>query len=456
MKIIKGGYVVGSSGTQKLDVAVEGSKIAYVAAGIAPAPGDQVIDAEGCLVFPGFIDAHTHFDMDTGVTVTADDFDSGTAAALVGGTTSVIDFATQDKGMSLDEALHLWHLKADGQSHCNYAFHMAITDWNENTREALKHMAEQGVTSFKLYLAYDALRVNDAAMLDILREAAHLHLLVGVHCENGDLVNALIAEERARGRLSPAAIPASRPAPVEAEAVSRLAYVADLANCPVMVVHLSTELGLQEVKKARERGQTVLAETCPQYLFMTDAVYESAGFEGAKYACSPPMRSERDRQALRAALGSGLIDTVSTDHCAFNFKGQKEMGLHDFSKIPNGLPGVEHRPALMYNLVHEGLITKEQMASLLSERAAKIYGMYPGKGVIAPGSDADIVIWEEKEGVICAATQGGNADYTPFEGTRTHGRARTVLLSGETAVHDGRIVKKGLGKYVKRGLGDFT
>ncbi|MGJ4851655.1 dihydropyrimidinase [Bacillota bacterium Meth-B3] len=456
MTIIQGGRLVSPKGIEALDIAIEHGVIARVAAGIAPAPGDAVIDARGCLVFPGFIDAHTHFDMDAGATVTADDFASGTAAAIAGGTTCVIDFATQDRGMTLQEALAIWHRKAEGKSSCNYAFHMAITDWNDGARAALSEMVRAGVTSFKLYLAYDALRVNDATLLDILREAGAKGLLVGVHCENGDLVNALIARERAAGRLSPAAIPASRPAEVEAEAVARLCYVAALASCPVMVVHLSTEMGLAAVRAARARGQTVLAETCPHYLTMTDEVYRLPGFESAKYACSPPMRGEADRRALLAAAASGEIDTISTDHCSFNFKGQKALGREDFSKIPNGLPGVEHRPALIYNLVREGALTEAQMCDLLAARPAKLYGMYPRKGALLPLSDADIVVWEDAEGTIRAADQHQRVDYTPYEGVRVRGRARAVLLGGEVVCEHGQLIRANLGRYVARNLGELT
>lgn len=453
MKIIKGGVVVSATGSRILDIAVDGTTISAVEPSIAAQPTDEVIDARGCLVFPGFIDAHTHFDLDTGSMVTADDFRTGTLAALAGGTTTIVDFATQDKGMTLEEALSAWHHKAVGVSSCDYAFHMAITDWNERTRAELAPMIEAGVTSFKLYMAYDALRVDDDVLLDIIREMKRVKGLVGVHCENGTLVNKMIKDELDAGHTDPSAHPRSRPPEVEAEAVNRLLYLSKLAGWPVCVVHLSTELGLMEIKRARKAGQRVIVETCPQYLMMTDDQYGLPGFEGAKFVCSPPLRKASDVAALREAVQSGVVDTLSTDHCSFNFKGQKDQGAGNFSKIPNGLPGVEHRPMAAYTeLVHSGMIGPEQLCELMSENPARLYGMYPKKGALLPGSDADIVIWEKgKDVVISAKTQHQNVDYTPLEGYVAKGYARDVLLRGEVCVRGGKVVKEMAGKYVIRG-----
>lgn len=452
MKIIKGGILVNPVASFASDVAVEDGLIARVDRAIAPGPEDEVIDARDCLVFPGFIDAHTHFDMNNGVTTTADDFATGTAAAVAGGTTTIVDFATQDRGGTLSDALALWHVKAEGRCSCHYAFHMAITDWNERTRGELREMVNAGVTSFKLYMAYDALRVGDAQLYEALRALRDLGGIAGVHCENGDLVNHLIAREKAAGRLGPSAHPRSRPDEVEAEAVSRLLYLARLAGAPVHVVHLSTALGLAEIRKARARGQKVYVETCPQYLFLDASRYDEPGFAGAKYVCSPPLRARADVAALTEAVRDGEIDTIATDHCSYNFQGQKTLGLADFSKIPNGLPGVEHRPALVYaELVRSGLIGPERMCALLSENPARLFGMYPQKGALREGSDADIVVWaREKPGVIRAASQVQNVDYTPYEGFKTAGRPRHVLVGGEVAVRDGHLVRRGLGRYVRR------
>lgn len=454
MKIIKGGLLVSPTGSRLLDLAVSDGKIAKVEPDICPKAGDSVIDAKDCLVFPGFIDAHTHFDLNTGTAVTADDFRTGTLAALSGGTTCVVDFATQDRGMDLKDALAIWHQKADGVSSCHYAFHMAITDWSERTRCELPEMVAAGVTSFKLYMAYDALRVDDAVLLDILQSMREIRGLVGVHCENGTLVDCLVKQQKEKGHFAPSAHPLSRPAEVEAEAISRLLYISKLADWPVCVVHLSTALGLREIEKARSRGQRVIVETCPQYLTLTDELYSLPGFEGAKYVCSPPLRKRADQKALIEALREGRIDTISTDHCSFRFHGQKELGRNDFSKIPNGLPGVEHRPSLVYSeLVEGGTIAPEDMCRLLSENPARRYGMYPQKGALLPGSDADIVVFARHlHHTISAKTQRQNVDYTPFEGMKATGRARSVLLGGELCVDNFEVIKTGLGRYVKRGV----
>ena len=453
MKIIRGGQVVSAKKTQMMDIGIEGGVIAQLAPCIAPKCDDEVIDASGCLIFPGFIDAHTHFDLDTGACVTADDFASGTRAALSGGTTAVIDFATQDRGMTLREALKVWHAKADGRSSCHYAFHMAITDWHEAVREELDEMIAAGVSSFKLYMAYDALRVDDGVLLDVLREMKRVGGLVGVHCENGTLVNMMVRDALMAGRTEPSAHPLSRPQAVEAEAVSRLLYISRLAQWPVCVVHLSTASGLSEIEKARREGVRVVVETCPQYLTLTDDLFDQAGFEGAKYVCSPPLRKKEDREALRAAVLNGQIDTIATDHCSFNFTGQKTLGLGDFSKIPNGLPGVEHRPEVIYSeFVASGLMGPERMCALLSEHPARLYGMYPKKGAIAIGSDADLVIWDPCVGrVISASAQNQRVDYTPFEGYSSKGSARIVMLSGEVCAEQGRVTREGLGRYIARG-----
>ncbi len=460
MVILKNGMLVGQEGTRCADIRIEGEIIAEIAPRIEAAIGDEVIDAEGCLVFPGFIDVHTHFDMDNGVTVTADDFDSGTAAALMGGTTTIVDFATQERGGTLAEGLAAWHAKADGKAHCDYGFHMAITDWNAASRAEIKNMVNEGVTSFKAYMAYDALRVDDAQMLDLLGAVKEVGGILGVHCENGTLVNALIAKLREQGDLSPTAHPRSRPAETEAEAISRLLYISKLADYPVKVVHLSSAAGLAEVRKARADGQKVLVETCPQYLLLQDDKLEGNAadpFSGAKFVCSPPLRKPADSKALLEALRGGEIGTVATDHCSFNYKGQKELGRGDFAKIPNGMPGVESRAAVMYSaFVASDLLLPEQLCALLSTTPAKEYGMYPRKGTLAVGSDADIVVWR-KEGIgkISAAHQRQNVDYTPFEGFVTTGGVQAVLLRGRVAVQGGELIQPRRGRFVHRGKAQF-
>lgn len=455
-RIIKNGTVVTPTDTFSVDIRIENGKIAEMGAGLAE-NGAEVFDASGCLVFAGFIDAHTHFDMSTATATTADNFASGTRAALVGGTTTVVDFATQEKGETLAQALQSWHKKADGNSSCNYAFHMAISDWNEHTSKEIDDMVKAGISSFKLYLAYDNLRVTDGELYEILKRVGAVHGIIGVHCENGDLVKELTAEMLAAGETTPAAHPKSRPDYVEAEAVSRYLYIAKAAGVPTHIVHLSTALGLSEVRKARAAGQSVYVETCPQYLTMDESCYNLDGFESAKYVCSPPIRKKTDEEALWIAIKNGEIQSVSTDHCSFNFKGQKQQGKDDFSKIPNGMPGTEHRPAVMYTAgVAAGRISPQQMASLLSENAARLFGMYPQKGTIAVGSDADIVVWDTSyRGKITAADMQQNVDYTPYEGMDIQGRAKLVLLNGEPVVQDGKITKELCGKYVSRHQADY-
>lgn len=452
MLIIQNGVLVSGKKAWRGDLALEGDKITAVAPRLDPRPGDEVKDAAGCLVFPGFIDPHTHLDMESGGIVTADDFPSGTLAAACGGTTTLVDFATQDKGMTLGEALSLWHGKADGKSSCNYAFHMALTDWNETTRRELKDMVAAGVTSLKVYLAYDALRVDDGALFDILTQCRKLGLQIGCHCENGDLVNVLRQRELDLGHTGPAAHPASRPAEVEAEAISRYCYVARLAGCPVTVVHLSSAAGLAEVRKARSRGQTVYVETCPQYLLLDESRYHLAGFQGAKFVMSPPLRPRSDGAALRQALLNGEVDTLATDHCSYRFSDQKTLGRKDFTQIPNGAPGLEHRPALFFTaFVHSGLTGCETMCALLAENPAKQYGLWPRKGRLAVGADADVVVWDPAvPWTISAENQHHRVDYTPYEGFRATGRARWVYVNGQLAAQDGQPVREGLGRYVPR------
>lgn len=449
--LIQNGYVVTDGKKFRADVLIEDGKIGQVQLEIVCADA-QVIDAAGKLIFPGFIDAHTHFDMDNGVMVTADDFDTGTAAAVAGGTTTVLDFATQDKGGSLAQAAESWHGKADGKCHCNYGFHMAITDWNESTRQEMQEMTECGITSYKVYLAYDALRLRDSSVYEVLLEARQQGAIVGAHCENGDLVDVLVKKQLALGHTQPGGHPLSRPDVVEAEAVNRFLDIAQIADCPVNIVHLSTADGMQAICRARVNGQKVYVETCPQYLILDDSRYTLPGFEGAKYVISPPLRQLGDQRALWDAMDAGEIDTIATDHCAFNFKGQKDCGADDFSKIPNGAPGVQTRAALLYTYgVVQGNMEDTVFSELLSENPAKLYGMYPQKGCIAVGSDADIVVWDPRaEDAIHEQTQLSACDYTPYEGIRTVGRADYVFVNGTIVAEKGRLVQPNQGRYVCR------
>lgn len=458
MKIlIKGGVLVTPEKSFISDILIEDEKIVQIEKDIE-LEVDEIIDATNNLIFPGFIDCHTHFDMDTGTVVTADNFYTGTRAAVIGGTTTIIDFATQGKGETLKQALDNWHKKANGQCSCDYGFHLAITDWNEDVSKELDNMSNEGVTSFKLYMAYDTLRVNDAEIYEVLKRVNDIGGIVGVHCENGDLVNELIKEQKTKGNLTTKAHPVSRPDDIEAEAIARFLRIALLAGVPVNIVHLSTKKGFEEVERARIKGQKIYVETCPQYLLLEDSKYELEDFEGAKYVISPPLRKSIDKKCLWDALKRGEINTIGTDHCSFNFKKQKELGINDFSKIPNGMPGVETRPALMFTFgVREGRISKEQMVATLSENISRLFGMYPKKGCLKVGSDADIVIWStEHESIITAENQEQNVDYSPYEGMKIKGRAEHVFLRGNHVVKYGSISVDKKGEYVIRGKSDFS
>lgn len=451
--VIKNGTLVTGGDRYPADLLIEGETIRTIGRDLR---GDREVDASGCLVFPGFIDGHTHLDMPVSGTVTADDFTTGSIAALMGGTTTLIDFATQDKGGTLKQALEVWHKRADQRCSCDYGFHMAITDWNEQTRQELREMAAAGVTSFKAYLAYDALMVDDGTLFDILCEMKKIGGILGVHCENGPVLERLREQAVRQGHTEPRWHPQTRPPVVEGEAVGRFLRIAALADAPAWVVHLSTEDGLREIRMARARGQKVFVESCPQYLTLDESVYEAPGFEAAKYVCSPPLRPRRDQRALWGALTGNEIDILSTDHCSFNFAGQKELGKDDFRLIPNGMPGIEHRPTVMYTAaVASGRLSPSVLCRMLSETPARMFGLYPRKGVLAPGSDADIVIYDPAaETVITAETQHHNCDYTPYEGFRTAGRVRDVFLRGVQAVQDGRLLVRGSGKYLMRTQGE--
>lgn len=450
--LLKNGTVVSGRESRKLDVLMEDEKIICVEEQIED-PEAIVEDVSGMLLFPGFIDGHTHFDLEVAGTVTADDFYTGTRAALLGGTTMVIDYASQDKGgHSLKEGLEKWHKKADGKCSCDYSFHMSIVEWNAETEKEIEDMIAHGVTSFKLYMTYPAMMVDDGDLYRILKKLASCGCFAGVHCENAQVIDALIGEAKQEGRLGPENHPLVRPDRLEAEAVHRLLVIAEQAGAPVMVVHLTNRRALMEVRAARDRGQKVYAETCPQYLLLDDSMYSYPDFEGAKFVCAPPLRKKEDQECLWQALAAGEIQTVATDQCSFTW-AQKRLGEKDFTKIPGGLPGVETRGTLLYTYgVRDGRITQEKMCRLLSENAARLYGLYPRKGVIAPGSDGDIVVFDpEKKGIISAETHAYHTDNNPFEGFRLHGGIRKVFLRGTPVVEDGRVLKEKQGVYVSRG-----
>ncbi|GAA0181703.1 dihydropyrimidinase [Clostridium sediminicola] len=450
MFIIKDGTIVSSTESYKADIKIKNGIIIEIGEKLKD-DSATIIDAKDCLVFPGFIDAHTHFDLDTGVARSSDDFSTGTKAAILGGTTSIIDFANQYKGEGLVEALDNWHKKAENISSCDYGFHMSITDWNDNVAQEIEEMFKRGVSSFKLYMAYD-IKVNDGEIYEILSKVKEYGGIVSMHCENGELVKKLTKIQLKKGNTAPSAHPLSRPNYVEAEAISRYTYIAGLVDVPVNIVHLSTAEGLEEARKARKRGQKVYVETCPQYLLFDDSKYALYGFEGAKYILSPPLRKQKDIDELWNGIRNKEIDTIGTDHCSFNFE-QKKIGIDDFSKIPNGIPGVEHRPALIYTYgVNKNIITQEQMCGLLSENIAKMLNVYPQKGTISVGSDADIVIWNKTHReVISWSNQSQNVDHTPYEGIDTLGKAKHVFLRGKHVVQNGKLALKNTGRFISRG-----
>lgn len=454
--LLRGGIVVSGSGAVRSDVLIEDGRVAAVGLSL-DAKDASVSDVSGMLLFPGFIDAHTHFDLDVCGTTTADDFYTGGRSAIRGGTTTVIDFACPNKGESLQYGLELWRKKAEKRGcACDYGFHMTIDDWNPSVEAELPEMFRQGVTSFKAYMAYPAMMVGDRDLLRALRKMKALGGVIGVHCENGDAIDALIAEKKAAGQLDPTAHPQSRPAILEAEAVSRLLKLASVADVPVVIVHLSSAAALREVRLAREAGQKVYVETCPQYLLLDDRLYALPDFGGGRYVCAPPLRKPADCACLWQALANGEIQTVSTDHCSFTL-AQKDAGRGDFTKIPGGLPGVETRGTLLYTAgVDGGRITLGKMCELLSENPAKLYGLWPRKGVLAPGSDADIVVYDpEADAVITAADHASAADYAPFEGYRTKGSIAQVYLRGTLTVDHGEILRDRGGCFLARERGSL-
>lgn len=455
-RLIKNGIVVSGSGTRIADVLIDNDKIAAVAPDIY-CDDAEIMDATGKYIFPGCIDAHTHLDLEVSNTVTADDFYTGTRAAIKGGTTLIIDFATQNHGETLKEALENWHKKADGKCSCDYAFHMAISEWNENVSKEIDDMITAGVTTFKLYMTYPAMILSDGEIYEVMKRLNEVGSFAGGHCENASMIDARIRELKASGEFGPSAHPKARPDTLEAEAVHRLMTIAGEAKAPVMVVHLTSKKALDEIEAARNHGQTVLAETCPQYLLLDEGVYELDGFDSAKYVCSPPIRAKENQQVLWDALTDDKIQTIATDHCSFTL-AQKAMGREDFTKIPNGMPGLETRVELIYSEgVGKGRLTAEQACKLLSENPAKLYGLYPKKGCIALGSDADIVVIDpKKEKVITAVGQEQNMDYTPFEGFSLKGCIDSVFLRGQLVVQDDKILEEKTGIFIARGTPQLT
>ena len=450
--LFKNGTVVSGRGTRRADVLVENEKILQVGRNLSD-PLARAIDVTGKLLMPGFIDAHTHFDLDVCNTTTADDFDSGTKSAIRGGTTTIVDFACPNKGESLHHGLDLWHRKADGKCWCDYGFHMTIDDWNAEIEKEIDDMYAAGISSFKMYMTYPAMMIGDEAMYKALKKLKEKGGICGVHCENSGVINALIEEKKAAGEMGVSSHPETRPDFLEAEAVSRLLRIAQAVDIPVVIVHLTNAATLAEVTAARRRGQKVYVETCPQYLVLDDSVYYNEDFsQAARYVCAPPLRKPEDCRALWAGLRKGDIQTISTDHCAFTL-AQKDAGRGDFTKIPGGLPGVEARGELVYSFgVTTRKISLATMCKVLSENPAKLYGMFPRKGVIAPGADADIVVYDpQADHILRAEDMVSRAGYTPYEGFVTHGSVSQVWLRGKLMVENGHVIGEQEGQYIVRG-----
>lgn len=443
-----GGTVVSPSGKRQADILVEDERIAAVEKQLN-VEADRTVDVSGQLIFPGFIDGHTHMDLEVSGTVTADGFSTGTKAEVVSGTTCLIDFATQNKGETAAFALFRWHEKARGRCSCDYAFHLALSDWNESISRELDDVVRSGIRSFKLYMTYDAMVMDDRSIYEVLVRLKELGGIAGVHCENRGIIDARLAQVlREKGhRRDVSDYPGTRPHLAEAEAVSRLLKIAACADAPVIIVHLSTKEGLREVEQARAAGQTVYVETCPQYLLLDESRYRLP--EARLYMCAPPLRTEADSDALWDAICAGQIQTLATDHCSFTAE-QKAAGAEDFSRTPCGMPGAQERPLLLWHYgVGTGRITAEQMCALLAENPARLYRLYPKKGVIAPGSDADLVIWDERASyTLSQDLRQSAAGYSPFEGTRMAGRPSSVWLRGRQVAADGALTAENTGRYV--------
>jgi dihydropyrimidinase len=458
--LIKGGTVVTATGAAPADVLVQGETVAALLApggtGPAGAPAvDTVVDATGAYVLPGGIDVHTHLEMPFGGTFSADDFETGTRAAAWGGTTCLVDFAVQPKGEGLLSTLDTWHGKADGRCAIDYGFHMIVSDVNDQTLKEMDACVAAGVNSFKMFMAYPGVfYATDGEILQAMRRAADNGGMIMMHAENGIAIDQLVASALARGETDPVHHGLTRPAELEGEATHRAIVLARVTGAPLYIVHLSSAPALDAVTAARDTGQNVFAETCPQYLFLSLEDLARPEFEGAKYVCSPPLRPAEHQAALWRGLRGNDLSIVSTDHCPFCFVGQKELGRGDFSKIPNGMPGIEHRMDLMYQGVRAGHLPLTRFVEVTSTTPARMFGMYPRKGTVAPGSDADLVVYDpQARHTLSVETHHMNVDYSAYEGMEIVGGVRTVLSRGRIIIDGGEYRgSPGHGRFVERNL----
>jgi dihydropyrimidinase len=451
--LIRDGTVVTATETMAADVLVDGERVVAVGSSLS-VPADRIIDAAERLVTPGAIDVHTHLEMPFGGTFSRDDFATGTAAAAWGGTTTIVDFAVPEQGESLQSAAERWHQKAGPKAHVDYGFHMIVREVNDRTLAGMDALVDQGITSFKLFMAYPGVfMVDDASLFRAMSRSSDNGALIMLHAENGGPIDVLIQRYLAEGRTDPVNHGLTRPASMEGEATHRAIALAELAGVAVYIVHLSSADALNAVREARDAGTAALAETCPQYLFLSADDLARPGFEGAKYVCSPPLRPKHHQADLWNGLRSDDLQLVATDHCPFDFKDQKQMGLGNFAKIPNGLPGIEDRYTLLYDGgVRSGQITLNRFVELVATAPAKLFGLYPRKGTIAPGSDADIVVFDpDTERVLSASTHHMNVDYSCYEGRDVHGVPEVVLQRGQVLVDHGKLLAQpGQGRFLAR------
>jgi dihydropyrimidinase len=451
--LIKNGTVVSAEKTFAADVLIDGATVTEVRAGISP-DGHELLDASGMLLLPGGIDAHTHLDMPFGGTTSSDDFETGTRAAAIGGTTTIVDFAIQARGTKMRDALDTWWKKAESKACIDYGLHMIVTDLPEAGLEDMDDMVREGVASFKLFMAYpNVLMVDDATIFRALQQTSKNGALICMHAENGSVIDVMVRQALAEGKTAPIYHALTRPTLAEAEAVHRAIALAEMAGVPIYIVHLSSEDALNQVREARDRGLPAFAETCPQYLLLSIDDMHRPGFESAKYVFTPPLREKQNLPKLWDGLKNDNLQVVSTDHCPFCFEDQKALGKDDFTKIPNGGPGIENRLQLLHHYgVSAGKISLNRFVEIVSTAPARIFGMYPKKGAIAPGSDADVVVWDPKaEHLISAKTHHMRVDYSMFEGFHVTGNARQVFSRGELIVDQGQYVGRvGRGRYLRR------
>ena len=459
--LIRNGAIVTADGSSVADVLVDGETIALIGADLQGAgiAADETIDATGKYVIPGAIDVHTHMELPFGGTFAKDTFETGTRAAAFGGTTSIVDFAVQSRGASLREGLDAWHAKAEGNAVADYGFHMIMSDVNDATLAEMDTLVAEGVPDFKLFTAYPGVFYSDdGAIFRAMQQTAKNGGLIMMHAENGMAIDVVAAQTVEAGTTDPIGHGLARKAVFEGEATNRVIRLAEAAGVPVYIVHLSAKDAMTEVRAARDRGSMAFAETCPQYLFLSlDDL--GNGFEGAKFICSPPLRPKDHWEELWKGLVRDDLQVVSTDHCPFDFEGQKELGRGDFRKVPNGLPGVEDRVDLLHDGgVVGGRITRERWVEVISTAPAKLFGMYPRKGSVSVGADADLVIYDpNRRRTISAKTHHMDVDYSCYEGREVQGASDVVLSRGSVIVRNGEFTgRKGHGRFIKRSTADFA